>query len=132
MKNIQRFMIVDDDPLNNSLCKFLVGKVVTNIEIKDFLLPIEGLNYIQTIYNSSNSNCPTILLLDINMPILTGWDFLDEFAKMGKHIHQQFIIYIVSSSIDFSDIEKANANIFVKEYVTKPLSLSIIKEMVAC
>lgn len=64
------------------------------------------------------------------MPQLNGWEFLDEFAKMDEHIHQQFTIFILSSSIDSCDREKASANKFVKDYLVKPLSMDLLKKKV--
>ena len=126
---INRYMIVDDDPINNKLCSYVIKQAVPGIDIKSFEYPLPALAFIVSDYGDANTNLQTILFLDINMPELSGWEFLDEFAKMDKHIHQQFTIFILSSSIDYQDVEKAKANVFVKDFLSKPLSPSVVKEI---
>ncbi|CAN5646885.1 hypothetical protein BH10BAC5_BH10BAC5_22820 [soil metagenome] len=77
---------------------------------------------------SSGSEKPTVLFLDINMPSMTGWEFLEEFRKFSKTVHKQFTIYMLSSSVDSSDKEKASSNIFVSGYISKPLRQETLRE----
>ena len=70
----------------------------------------------------SNSTQKIIVLLDINMPILDGWGFLDQIEKSNFYNLHQLSIHIVSSSIDESDISKASQYGFVKSFFHKPLS----------
>ncbi|MFM6975421.1 MAG: response regulator [Sphingobacteriaceae bacterium] len=128
MKN--RFLVVDDDILNNTLCNYTISKVFTDADIHCFQYPKEGLNYILSEYRDKREMHPTILFLDINMPEINGWDFLDEFSKMSNTIHEQFTIYLVSSSIYDSDRVKAQSNVHVKDYLEKPLSSTILKQLV--
>ena len=73
---------------------------------------------------------PTVLLLDINMPSMTGWDFLNVFKDYSDDIHQQFITFILSSSVDDIDREKANSNPLVCRFISKPLKDEVIRQMV--
>ncbi len=65
------------------------------------------------------------------MPILNGWNFLERFDKFSDHIKKQLTIYILSSSVDWSDKEKAQANPYVKDYLVKPLSREILGNILA-
>jgi len=69
-----------------------------------------------------NSNHTTIVILDINMPVLDGWGFLDQIEKCHFYNLPQLFIYIVSSSTDESDILKARQYSFIKRFLHKPLS----------
>ena len=66
----------------------------------------------------------TILLLDINIPQMTGWQFLEWFDNAPADIKNSITIYMVSSSIDPGDIERANTNPYIKEFLIKPLKVT--------
>lgn len=127
-----KFIIVDDDALSNKICDYNIRKAIIGAEINCFQYPREGLEYILSFYGDGKK-LPTVLFLDINMPEIDGWSFLEEFAKMDKHIQQQFTIYMVSTSIDINDKEKANNNPFIKDFMEKPLSsaalIAIVSEL---
>lgn len=116
MKTPQRFIVVDDDPLNNLLCNSLIKKVFGNTDIKLFEEPEASLKYIQRAYDPG-SPIPTVLFLDINMPTMTGWNFLEVFKSFNEQIRQQFTIYILSSSIDHNDKDKAESNPSVSGFI---------------
>ena len=126
---VQRFIIVDDDATNNMLCRYTIKKAAPESDVQAFELPAVALQYIASAYKDAVNQTATILFLDINMPEIDGWDFLDEFAKMNDHIHDQFIIYLLSSSIDPSDKQRAASNKFVKDFLSKPLSYADISKL---
>ena len=115
-----RFIIVDNDPVNNLLCSLAIKDAAANADIVAFTNPLKAFEYIST-YNESN-NCMNILLLDINMPIWSGWDFADHFEKLEEKIKKSFKIYMLSSSIDNNDKLRALENKNVVAYIEKPLT----------
>ncbi len=114
------FLIIDDNPVNNMLCGIFINEAVSEPAIKDFTAPEKGLDYILQEY--SGNKIPTILFLDINMPTMSGWEFLDKFESLDQKIKDQFKIYMMSSSIDSGDKQKATENRNVVDYIEKPLS----------
>jgi CheY-like chemotaxis protein len=89
-----------------------------------------GFEAIEGIKNKlkQGENPPDLILLDINMPILDGWQFLDEFKLIKKLLNKEIIIYIVSSSDNHVDITKAkDYKEEVKNYYLKPMSPEDIK-----
>jgi CheY-like chemotaxis protein len=72
---------------------------------------------------------PDYILLDINMPIMNGWDFLDEYKRLSIDPLGKTKIYIISSSVFSNDINKAKSYNLVKSFISKPLSVEKIKEM---
>src|SRR4051812_6267338 len=94
-----RFLLIDDDPLNNFLNEIVIGLTDRNSEIITFTDPNEGLDFIKSSYNS-NEDHHTVLLLDINMPQMTAWDFLEKFECLPNAVQRQFDNYILSSSVN--------------------------------
>ena len=123
----QKILVIDDDPLNNILSSYIIKKVLNTAEVNCFEKPTEGLEHLLDI---SIEPPPTILFLDINMPEMNGWEFLEEFEKFDSRVQNQFRIYILSSSINPADIEKANSNIFVKDFISKPLNETVIQKII--
>lgn len=126
---IKQFLIVDDDPQNNSLSRMAIRKVLGNVPVKDFEVPETGLEYIGKDFETGSSDEKTVLLLDINMPTMTGWEFLEEFDKLNENIKMQFQIYMLSSSVDPSDIERATSNPLVTDFIEKPLNKEALERM---
>lgn len=126
-----RFLIIDDDPFSNALSKIVLRKLLGEVEIKDFVSPELALEYIITDYTNTNLEEKTTLFLDINMPTMTGWEFLDTFQTFTESVKNQFNIYMLSSSIDPADIERARLNPLVIDFIEKPLNKFILTKMLA-
>ncbi len=131
MKSERRYLLVDDDYSNHMICEMVIKNIKKNAEVIAFESPLEGLAYIEKEYTAEAEKVNTILLLDINMPAITGWQFLEKFHHFPKHIKDQFTIYILSSSIDSCDKQKATDNPEVKGYLVKPLSFKLMEEMIS-
>jgi CheY-like chemotaxis protein len=115
-----RFIIIDNDPVNNLLCGLAIKDAVVDADIVDFTNPLNAFEYISA--NNESNNTMNILLLDINMPIWSGWDFADHFEKLDEKIKKHFKIYMLSSSIDNNDKLRAVENKNVVDYIEKPLT----------
>ena len=123
----KRIMIIDDDATSNMICKMIIKKVLPDIEVTDILHPQRGMDYIKD--NFKENSLPICLLLDINMPDWSGWDFLDHFIELPDYIKNKFTIYMLSSSVNKDDLQKAATNTYVKDYIEKPLSKIAIERI---
>lgn len=122
---IKEVYLVDDD----AIVRMVAGKILKNIEFKN---PISGFEngkkaidlIAQKVANEEYENTgeQILLLLDINMPVMDAWNFLDEFQKFDPEIKSHFLISIITSSIDTSDKTKAFSYPEVSDYITKPLT----------
>lgn len=126
MKTPLQFIIIDDDTVNNFLCQRVIQVLFPNTLIKFFTQPEIALTKIVEEYQGGYERESIIIFLDINMPQLDGWTFLEKFKMLGDQIQEQFLIYLLSSSIDQSDREKAVANPKVAGFISKPL---VVKEL---
>lgn len=118
----RRFLIVDDDPLNNIISKMALKKTLGQVEIRDFVDPELALDFIKSEYVEQRFEEKCTILLDINMPSLNGWEFLEAFSTFPYTIINQFNIYLLSSSIANSDILQAKQNKMVINLIEKPLT----------
>ena len=90
-------------------------------EILTFTEGASCLDYIQKTYTADHDRTHTILLLDINMPVMSGWEFLERFDNLSNDVKDLFKIYILSSSVDERDKQRSYANKNVSAFMVKPL-----------
>lgn len=119
-------LLVDDDPIFNWVSTKLIKKVDSDLTIKSCADGREALDFLCEHYTGETLYQ---ILLDINMPKLNGWEFIEALKGMQAIKSENISIYIVSSSTDESDIEKANEFTLVKGYFKKPLSIEDIKSI---
>lgn len=127
MNILTHFVVIDDDAANNKICTVTLSKLTDNPHIQTFLDPIAGFNYIASEYESADHDHSCVLFLDINMPVMNGWEFLDRFDKLGDRVKNRVKIFILSSSVDKNDIDMANKNKYVAHYLIKPLTKETIR-----
>jgi two-component system, chemotaxis family, chemotaxis protein CheY len=113
--------LVDDD----KIFQLTASKTIKALHLSDKILQFENgedaLKYL--IDNAKNSETlPDYIFLDINMPFVDGWMFLQDYAGLKENLTKEISIFMVSSSIDPRDIHRARSIPEVQEYVIKPLS----------
>ncbi|WP_436515931.1 response regulator [Ekhidna sp. To15] len=116
------FALIDDDLLINKVNTFSIQRSLKGFEVINFSNGAEAYQYFSE--TNFTSNDLLIILLDLNMPVMNGWEFLDVFPKLN--IKAQLELYVLSSSIDPFDKEKARSSSIVKEFLTKPLSMDFL------
>lgn len=116
-----RFIAIDDDPVNNMICKLTIEMVAGKPEVVTFTNPALGFDYIVNEYASKNDTKDAVLLLDINMPVMSGWEFLERFDNLAADVKKRFKIFILSSSVDERDKQRSYANKNVSAFMVKPL-----------
>lgn len=120
-RNIKSILLIDDDEIANFIyCKIITNANITT-NIKTFQSGIEALKYLKEC-SSDGNNPPDIIFLDINMPLMSGWDFLDHYRKIPDKIKNKINIFILSSSVYQEDLEKAKNHKEVEDYIIKPLT----------
>src|ERR1700748_3459628 len=122
-------LLVDDDEINNFISIKLIRKAIENADIKACLNGRFAIDELMEMQKDDPDKLPDFILLDINMPIMNGWEFLDEYKRLNIDPLGKSKIYIISSSVFSNDISKARSYPLVRNFVSKPLSVEKIKEM---
>jgi len=116
--------IIDDDSIYVNLIK----KIIETKKLCDNLLIFndgkDGIDYFESLLqNFTKDNIPEVILLDINMPIMDGWEFIERFTKIKNKFHRQITLYVVSSSINVTDVDRAKSLSSVENYLVKPVNI---------
>jgi len=130
MNFLDNFIIIDDDKFNNKVCTSILEKTYPESKVVTFIDPLKGFDYIATTYSDPEHKGTAILLLDIMMPVMDAWDFLEQFDKLDAATTSRVKIYILSSSVDKADMARAQSNKYVEYYLIKPLNKESIRLMV--
>jgi CheY-like chemotaxis protein len=117
-------LLIDDDNIQHYITKVTLKKINPSIELVSYLDAPAALKYIAAL---TNEDKPDFILLDLDMPLMDGWDFLDIYKK---HLLKSDI-YIVSSSIDINDIKKSEEYKDVKQFISKPLNAEKINSILS-
>jgi CheY-like chemotaxis protein len=120
MIQFDAIFLVDDDPINNLINKRLLGKFGIYENISEFLDAEDALIALSKL----PENQTVIIFLDLNMPVLNGWEFLDKYMHLCQDRRDKIVI--LSSSIDFLDREKADLYELVSGFLEKPLTMDKI------
>ena len=115
-------VLIDDDPINNLINKRLINKLDLSPTVVEFLEAEKALKFI-----AEDRIKNTLILLDINMPVMNGWDFLNHYAELEKKRKDKIVM--LSSSIDHQDIKKSKEFSYVKGFIEKPLTRDKLGEV---
>ena len=123
MKKLDSVCVIDDDTVYQFLAKEEIE--YTNMVNKTMFFSNgdRAIQFIkETLDKNNTSDLPNIIFLDLNMPVMDGWEFLEAYAAIKSRIKKNIIIYIVSSSTDMRDLDRARAISDVSDYIIKPIS----------
>lgn len=120
MTKIECAVLIDDDSITNFLNEELIKELGVSEKVKVFEDGRGALNYINENCIKSNK-CPELILLDINMPVMDGFEFLKVFNSLEFENKEDVKIIMLTTSSNSKDFEQAK-KLSVKDYITKPLT----------
>ncbi|WP_207429347.1 response regulator [Pedobacter sp. SYSU D00535] len=121
-------IIIDDDPLHHKITEIYIRKRSAFKSFKSYTNPVNALVDLMDDYYASKE-LPDVILLDLNMPELNGWSFLDVFNNIIALKGCKTSVYIVTSSIDPNDKERAKLYSCVKGFYPKPVSYGMFDDI---
>ena len=126
---VLNFVVVDDENTNNMISRIVIKQSYPEAIVKEFTDSSAALAYILSLDSVLEDMC-TVLFLDLNMPILSGWDFLYAFKSFKNSLKQKIKVYILSSSVDERDLKRAQNISEVRDYLEKPLTSEHVQMIV--
>ncbi|MEZ0004722.1 CheY-like chemotaxis protein [Flavobacterium sp. 28YEA47A] len=124
----QIICLIDDDPIYQTITKKIIHKSETASKILSFPNGAEAIDGLTRLAHHPEE-FPDIIMLDIEMPVMDGWNFMEQFHKVKNLFPKEISIYIVSSSIACSDKEKSKSFNGILGYFTKPVTLQNVLEI---
>lgn len=126
MKKFNTIWLIDDDEIFRFSAEQLMEMVDFTHQVVSFENGEEALEAINRLMRQEISS-PDLVFLDVNMPVLDGWQFLDELSKFD--LPANFKIYMLSSSADMADMNQVSKYPVVQKYLLKPISLNLLSEV---
>lgn len=121
----KKVMVVDDAEIDI----YIAGRTITQSRFAEEMIGMESareaLSYLATHQNAPDK-LPELIFLDINMPVMNGFAFLEEYAQLPQTIHGHCKIYMLTTSAHPDDQDKAVSNVFVKGLLTKPMTVELL------
>lgn len=125
MDNKINLLVIDDDDINIFIIKKIVEKTGYNVHMVSKANGLLAIDHLSA--KLGQEDFPHLILIDINMPVLNGWEFLDAYEALNSL--KQPDMYMLSSSVYENDIEKAKTYVKVKGFISKPLSIERLIEL---
>ena len=127
LDNKINLLVIDDDDINIFIIKKIVEKTGFDINMVAKSNGLQAIDYIKETI-AANKPLPHLVLIDINMPVMNGWEFVEAYQTLN--IQEAVDLYILSSSVYENDIEKTKSYPSVKGFISKPLSIERLKELI--
>ena len=124
MRKVNLTYIIDDD----NIFVFVLKKILEKNENFDQVLDFKNGEEVLDILSDKNNAFPNVILLDINMPVIDGWQFLEQIEKLPNK--EKLNVFIMSSSIDANDIEKSKSFSTVKDFISKPINNEKLNKLI--
>ncbi|WP_153798504.1 response regulator [Foetidibacter luteolus] len=128
MANFKNVLLIEDDPITVLVCERIAKLAGFAEEFHSAANGLEAIEYIQK--KGADGQClPELIFLDINMPVMNGWEFLENFDIVRPLFSKVPFIYILSSTVDPEDQRKALSYPLVKNFISKPLTKNHLVEI---
>lgn len=126
---IKKLLIIDDDPLTQRMLAMTVNRHQFAEQVSTLPNGKEGIDYFDALAGQPGPDTPDLVFLDINMPVMNGWNFLDEYTKRYEKQFPFIKICILTSSNDPADSERAFSYSSVLMFIRKPVSIEEITKL---
>ncbi|GGM86993.1 response regulator [Dyadobacter beijingensis] len=120
------FIIVDDSVFDLFTQEKLLLKSGLTETVRTFNSPQEAIYYLQ---GQSAGMPETVILLDLQMPGINGFEFTEQYGLLPEAIRSRIRLFMISSTVDISDIEQAEANPYIIQLLSKPLEIPLLREL---
>jgi CheY-like chemotaxis protein len=131
MKKINCILLIDDSPADNEYHAIKIRKADVCEHIEIATSGLKALAYLRQSGQSETMPKPDLIFLDINMPGMNGFEFLEEYKKLEEKLKSKVVIIMLTTSLNPDDEKRARENKDITEFQHKPLSVERLKETIA-
>jgi CheY-like chemotaxis protein len=128
---LNQILCIDDDPITLMLCKKVISRALFSEEIITMQNGELAIQYFNQIKKNAAADQiiiqPQLIFLDLNMPVMGGWEFLDYFLEPEFFIFNTIKVVILSSTIDPKEFERSKKYPMVIDFLPKPISKSMLE-----
>ena len=128
MSKLETIMLIDDDDVNNFIGTKVIGKALVNSSVLPFTEARTALDYLKEA-DQNQKVLPDLIFLDLNMPGMSGWEFIEEYRDWLNDQEKKIVLIVFSSSVFYEDVNRAKAYEVVNEYRSKPISVDLLNEL---
>jgi CheY-like chemotaxis protein len=115
-----KIFLIDDDPVFVFLLSKIISSTGEDTQSSHFNDGQQAIDHLQTISDNPDL-LPDVIFLDLSMPVMDGWEFLDEYTLLATHLKKKIDLYIVSSSISPDDFQRSKSYSDVHDFLIKPV-----------
>ncbi|QDH78470.1 response regulator [Echinicola soli] len=128
-EKIKCVLLIDDDEPTNYINEIILKRTGYVDKIVTVQSGMAALEYLKSVDENENPR-PELIFLDINMPGISGWDFLEEYKKLPPHQKAKNVVVMLTKSINLDDDEKSKTYQEISEYRSKPLTQDKISDII--
>jgi CheY-like chemotaxis protein len=124
-----KFFLIDDDPVINYVNTRIIKLAAPTFEVTAYTDARTALRELKQCLAATPDQLPDFILLDINMPDVDGWDFLEEFVTLPQPVADKTKVIMLTSSIDTHDIARSRTYKPVIDFLSKPLNSTSVHQL---
>lgn len=129
-KKLHSILLVEDDEATNFISQMVIKKMDCADHVQVAWDGGEALDYLKACRNNGTGQ-PELILLDINMPGLNGWEFLDEYHKLDEQEKAKVVVVMLTTSMNPDDHARARQHPDVSGFRNKPLTVGLMEDILA-
>ncbi len=131
---LQKVLLIDDDMVTWAICEMVLNKTAFTEEVEKLGNGKEGIDYFSSYFEKKKKGeadlvAPDLILLDLNMPVMDGWTFLEDYIRKYSERLPDTKIAILSSTVNPEDFIRAQKYSIVIDFINKPLTIDLIEEL---
>ncbi|MBT8252605.1 MAG: response regulator [Bacteroidia bacterium] len=121
-------LLIDDDETSNYINKYIINEAGFAENVKIVENGQKALDYLKS-NNDSEYLRPNLIFLDMNMPVMNGWEFLEQYKKLEEELQSEMVVVMLTTSLNPDDKANAERNESINHFMNKPLTPEMLQEL---